>query len=107
MKVVITESKINDLIKDYLMNSYDLLNVEFTIKSVGLGSGPNDKGETSVEQNVIKVYVNNVNDNLNYGDKFGIKRGIIRDLESMFGADFKSYGSSWSIEFFEVIKKPF
>ena len=107
MKVVITESKINDLIKDYLMNSFDLLDVEFATKSVALGSGPNDKGETSVKQNVIKVYVNNVNDGLNYSEKLSIKRGIIRDLESMFGADFKSYGSSWSIEFFEVIKKQF
>ena len=107
MKVVITESKINNLIKDYLMNSYDLLDVEFSTKSVGLGSGPNSKGETSVKQNVIGVYVNNVNDGLNYGEKFSIKRDIIRDLEGMFGTDFKSYGSSWSIEFFEVIKKPF
>lgn len=107
MKVVVTESKINNLIKEYLMNSYDLLDVEFTTKVVGLGSGPNTKGETSVKQNVIKVYVNNVNDNLNYSEKLTIKRDIIRDLESMFGADFKSYGSSWSIEFFEVIKKQF
>ena len=44
MKYILTESKINNMIKDYILKNYDVADVEFGDKRVQLGSGPNEKG---------------------------------------------------------------
>ena len=50
MKVLITESKYNKLIEDYILNGYDVVkNVTFTTKDVYLASG--DKSERSSKDN--------------------------------------------------------
>jgi len=105
MKYIITESKMNNMIKDYILKNYDVADVEFGTKRVGLGSGPNEKGETSIEQISITIYINNIKNTKNYGELIEIKRGVASSLEQLFGIDFKSYGSEWDLTFYQVTRK--
>jgi hypothetical protein len=73
MKYIITESKINNMIKDYILKNQDVIDVDFETKRVHLGSGPNEKGETSVEKKVIVIYINNIKNTKNYGELKSIK----------------------------------
>ena len=66
MKYLITESKISELIKDYILKNYDdVTDVEINTKRVQLGSGPNDKGETIINRKVITIIINNLNKRMN------------------------------------------
>ena len=107
MKYIITESRIENIIKDYILKNYDVMDVEFGTKRVGLGSGPNEKGETSVVQRNITIYINNIKNTKNYGDLREIKVNISKALEQLFGLDFRTYGSEWDLTFYEVNRKEF
>jgi hypothetical protein len=96
MKVLITESKYNKLIEDYILNGYDVVkNVTFTTKDVYLASG--DKSERrTINRNIINV-----------GFKGGemqnsptrTLREIRADVNRMFGLDIDMSGSHWGIEY--------
>lgn len=102
MKYIITESKMNNMIKDYILKYHDVMDVDFETKRVHLGSGPNEKGETSVEQKVIVVYINNIKNDKNYGELKSIKSDIYSSLEGLFGIDFSAYGSEWDLNVYQV-----
>lgn len=107
MKYIITEGRMNNMIKEYILKNYDVVDVVFDIKRVHLASGPNKKGETSVVQTTIEIYINNIKNTKTFVDLQNIKTGIMFNLEQLFGIDFRTYGSEWDLTFYEVTRKPF
>ena len=107
MKYIITEGRMNNMIKEYILKNYDVVDVEFDIKRVHLASGPNKKGETSIDQTTIEIYINNIKNTKTFVDLQNIKTGIMFNLEQLFGIDFRTYGSEWDLTFYEVTRKPF
>lgn len=106
MKIIITESKMENMIKDYILSNYDnIADVEFGVKRVHLGSGPNEKGETSVNQKVIMITLNNLKDKKSRSELHEITREIARILENVFGIDFRAYGSEWGLKFYQIKKE--
>ena len=106
MKIIITESKFENVIKDYILNEYDnIVDVEFGTKRVHLGSGPNEKGETEVNQKVIMVTIDNVKNRKTPGELRENTRKIARIIEGVFGIDFRSYGSEWDLKFYQIKKE--
>jgi hypothetical protein len=102
MKYVITESKMNSVIKDFLLGNTDIIKVEFGTQRVGLGSGPNKKGETSILQKQIFIYIDNIDGDKTYGQLIEMKKSIWSTLKNLFNLDFESYGSEWSVIVNEV-----
>lgn len=107
MKYIITEGRMINMIKEYILKNYDVVDVVFDIKRVHLASGPNKKGETSVVQTTIEIYINNIKNTKTFVDLQNIKTGIMFNLEQLFGIDFRTYGSEWDLTFYEVTRKPF
>ena len=107
MKYIITEGRMNNMIKEYILKNYDVVDVEFDIKRVHLASGPNKKGETSIDQTTIEIYINNIKNTKTFVDLRNIKISIMFNLEQLFGIDFRTYGSEWDLTFYEVTRKPF
>ena len=106
MKIIITESKMENLIKKYIPNDdNDIVDIEFGTKRIGLGSGPNEKGETSVDQKVIMITIDNVKNKKTPSELREVTRKIARTLEGLFGIDFKSYGSEWALKFYQIKKE--
>jgi hypothetical protein len=106
MKYIITESKMENMIKEYILNDdNDVVDVEFGTKRIYLGSGPNKKGETNVDQKVIMITVDNVDNKKTSSELKEGTRKIARTLEGLFGIDFKSYGSEWSLKFYQLKKE--
>ena len=96
----------NNMIKDYILNEYDnIVDVEFGTKRVHLGSGPNEKGETEVNQKVIMVTIDNVKNRKTPGELRESTRKIARIIEGVFGIDFRSYGSEWDLKFYQIKKE--
>lgn len=102
MKYLITENKMESIIKDYILNNYDVMDVEYTESRVHLGSGPNDKGQTDVTQKVINVYIENFKHKKRYGDLKQIKSSLWNTLGSLFGIDLTKYGSEWDLRVYQV-----
>jgi len=90
------------MIKEYLLKNHDVVEVDFETKRVHLGSGPNKKGETNIEQKVIVIYINNIKNTKKYGELRTIQSGITNSLENLFGIDFRSYGSEWDLNVYQV-----
>ncbi len=90
------------MIKDYILKNQDVIDVDFETKRVHLGSGPNEKGETSVEKKVIVIYINNIKNTKNYGELKSIKLDVANSLENLFGIDFRTYGSEWDLNVYQV-----
>ena len=106
MKIIITESKFETMIKDYILNDdNNIVDVEFGTKRVYLGSGPNEKGETEVMQKVIMITIDNVKKKKSSSELRENTRKIANTLEGLFGIDFKSYGSEWDLKFYQIKKE--
>ena len=106
MKYIIRESKMENMVKDYILSNYDnIADVEFGVKRVHLGSGPNEKGETSVNQKVIMITLNNLKDKKSRSELHQITREIAYTLERLFGVDFRTYGSDWDLKFYQIKKE--
>lgn len=98
MKYIITESRIELMLKEYITKSFDAFDVEFTTKNVHLGSGPNEKGETNIKLKVINVYFNYLKDKKSYGELINIKSKLRTSIQGLFGIDLNSYGSEWDLK---------
>jgi len=106
MKYIITESKMENMIKNYLLNNVnDVVDVEFGTKRVHLGSGPNKYGKTNVDQKVIMITIDNVKNKKTPLELREYTREIARTLEGLFGIDFRSYGSEWDLRFYQIKKE--
>ena len=106
MKIIITESGMENIIKKYIPNDdNNIVDIEFRTKRIGLGSGPNEKGETSVDQKVIMITIDNVKNKKTPSELREITRKIASTLENFFGIDFRSYGSEWDLKFYQIKKE--
>jgi len=106
MKIIITESRMENLIKKYIPNDEnDIVDIEFETKRIVLGSGPNEKGETSVDRKVIMITIDNVKNKKTPSEIREITRKIASNLENLLGIDFRSYGSEWDLKFYEIKKE--
>lgn len=97
MKFIISESKFNNLIEKYILDTYPMVNdVYFTTKKVKLGSGPNSRGEDIIDKQIIVIKYDH--EKLELPPISTLMR-IRTNLNSVFGLDMGFYGSDWDIEF--------
>lgn len=96
MKVLIKESKYNNLIENYILNGYPVVkNVTFTTKDVYLASG--DKSERrTIQRNIINV---GFRGGEMQNSPTRTLREIRADINRMFGLDIDMSGSHWGIEY--------
>jgi len=90
------------MIKEYILNNYDVMDVEYTTKKVHLASGPNEKGETQVTQKVINVYVENFKHQKKYSEIKEIKSKLWNTLNGLFGLDLDKYGNEWDLIVYQL-----
>ena len=105
MKYIITESRIEGLVKEFILDNYDVVNVDITTVKVKLGSGPNKEGKDIIDRKVINVDIKNDNNRDNYYNiiQFGTKIG--EDLKNYFGFALGEYGSDWGLKIYVIIRK--
>ena len=96
MKVLIKESKYNNLIENYILNGYPVVkNVTFTTKDVYLASG--DKSERrTIKRNIINV---GFRGGEMQNSPTRTLREIRADINRMFGLRIDESGSNWGIEY--------
>jgi hypothetical protein len=102
MKYLITENRMESMIKDYILKNYDVLDVEYTTSMSYLASGPNEKGETNVTVKVINVYIENFKHLKRRSDMKDIKSSIWNVLNGLFGIDLGMYGTEWGLKVYQV-----
>ena len=96
MKLLITESKYNKLIEDYVLDGYPVVkNVTFTTKDVYLASG--DKSERrTIQRNIINV---GFRGGEMQNSPTRTLREIRADVNRMFGLRIDESGSDWGLEY--------
>jgi hypothetical protein len=102
MKYIITENRMELMIKEYILNNYDVMDVEYTTKKVHLASGPNEKGETMVTQKVINVYIENFKHQKSRSEIKDIKSKLWNTLNGLFGLDLEKYGNEWDLTVYQL-----
>lgn len=102
MKYIITENKMESMIKDYILNHYDVMDVDYTLHNVHLASGPNAKGERNIRCKRINVYVENIRGEKRLHEIQEIKTSIWNMLDGLFGIDISEYGSEWDLRVYQV-----
>jgi len=102
MKYLITENRMESMIKDYILKNYDVLDVEYTTIKSYLGSGPNEKGEINVTVKVINVYIENFKHQKRHSEILEIKSSIWNVLNGLFGIDLGMYGTEWALKVYQV-----
>jgi hypothetical protein len=102
MRYIITESRIENIIKDYILNNYDVMDVDLIGGKIHLGSGPNEKGQTEIEQKIIVVYINNIKGEKSRDEIRKIKKTLWDRLNGLFGINLDKYGSGWRLITYQV-----
>jgi hypothetical protein len=104
MKYILTESRLNNTIENYLVSNYDyIVSVSFQRRGVWLASE-----DRRIERTVIVVIVDphkvlegNLEGEFN-GYNSDIRSNIWRNLNEFFSLGFDEYGSEWDIEVYGV-----
>ena len=104
MKFLITESRLNQTIKQYLESKYDyIVSVSFNQKNVlSAGQGYRVRSVTliSIIVDPHKILDGNISGSFQGYDR-DIRRNIWNDLK-IFGLGLDKYGSDWDIEVFGI-----
>ena len=104
MKYLITESRLNQTIKQYIESNYDyVVSVSFNKKNVlSAGQGYRVRSVTliSVIVDPYKILEGNISGSFQGYDR-DIRRNIRNDLK-IFGLGLDKYGSDWDIEVFGI-----
>ena len=96
MKVLITESKYNKLIEDYILNGYPVVkSVTFTTKGVYLASVDKSE-ERTIQRNIIVIGL--ISGQMTHSPSWTL-RDIARDVNRMFGLGIEQPGSHWGIDY--------
>jgi hypothetical protein len=97
MKVLITENKMSNLIKKYILSNYSMVaDVYFTPDTIYLGGGPNHKGEKGLFTRTV-IHIVYINGKMEYSPTYTTKK-ISREINDMFGLRLTNYGSYWDIK---------
>lgn len=100
MKYLLTESKINDLIKKFALKSFpEVSDVFFTTKSVMLGS---TEGRPIIEQTIINVVINNSNNEMTKQQLYKLQKKIVNSIDSMFSLEHSNYESEWDFRIYQL-----
>lgn len=100
MKYLITESKINDLIKKFILEEFpNVYSVKFYPTSVTLGSS---EGFPSIVRTEIVVVIDNIDDRLNRSQLWDLRHKIQDSVDKVFGLNTEKYGSEWGFKFFQL-----
>jgi len=102
MKYIITENKMESMIKEYILKNYDVLDVEYTESNAYLASGPNKNGETTIKVKVINVYIENFKHQKRLSDIQKIKYSLWETLEGIFGINLSEYGTKWDLNVYQL-----
>jgi len=98
MKILITEDKRIKLIQNYITTTFPVVHsVDIRQKDVLLGSGPNKYGEEGVIK-VNQITVNFKGGKMQYSPTYTLNK-ISRQVNNMFGLDWKEYGSHWDFDY--------
>jgi len=104
MKYLITENRVNETIKKYIMTMYPIVyDVKFKIVKKVLGS---TKGMPVVEETVIVVIFNNSNNDLKPDLLYSTRIEIINSVDTTFNLEHNLYGSNWDFNFFKLAVVP-
>ena len=103
MKLLITESKSQNLIRAYTLKMFpDVKDVKFTTKRKVLGS---TEGSPVKEETVIMIIIDNTKDGFkkkyNDWEIKAVKNKIFQDLNETFSLEVDKYGSDWGFEFYQ------
>jgi len=91
MKVLITENKLHNSIKRYILDGYPVVkNVTFTKKDVYLDNG--DKSERNI------IVIGLISGQMTHSPSWTM-RDIGRDVNRMFSLDIEQSGSDWGIDY--------
>ena len=104
MKHIITESRLNQAIKQYIESYYDyVVSVSFYDVSVWLANEDRSKSRTIIRVIVdpYKILDGNISGSFKSYDK-DIRRDIWNNLNKLFSLGFDKYGSDWDIEVFGI-----
>lgn len=100
MKYIITESKVNLIIKKVILDEFSMVKeVRFTNLKVVMGSS---QGAPTIERTVIWVILDNGQNQYDRNQLIEIRRNIRSLVDGIFGLDLGKYGSEWDIEFRQV-----
>ncbi len=92
MKYVISENKKEDVIKKFIMATFDRVDdVWYEKRTVLYGSGR--------EVTIIYVLVNNLDNEMSTQDLRELKRKIIDKTDKFFNLKYNTYGSNWEFGF--------
>jgi hypothetical protein len=107
MKYIISENRKEDIIKQYIMSTFDRVDdVWYEKRTMYYGSGPVN-GKDRGEQTIIYVLVNNLDDELSKQDLQELKQKIINRIDKVFNLKYNSYGSNWGFGFRKKVIEPF
>lgn len=95
-----------NIIKYYLLDNYDLYKVDFSEKRVQLGSGAVD-GETIINVKVVNIYFDNIDGKTTSQEMYTISGKIWDDLNNLFGLELDKYGSKWELNVYQIKKELF
>ena len=99
MKYVISENKKEDVIKKFIMATFDRVDdVWYEKRTVLYVSGPVN-GKNKGEVTIIYILVNNLDDELSTQDLRELKRKIIDKTDKVFNLKYNTYGSNWEFGF--------
>ncbi len=105
MKYLLTESKLERIIENFILNEFSDLNiisVSFRKRGITLASD----GGRSITRNVIVIVIdpfNRASGNLEEQHKaynYGIRREIFNSIDNMFSLKMSEYGSEWELEIY-------
>lgn len=100
MKYLISETKMNSTIRNFIMESYPMVgDVQYYSQGVTLGS---TKGAPKINQTIIRVIFDNKDNRYSREDLIQLKNQIIKKVDGLFGLDTPKYGSEWGWDFRQV-----
>ena len=100
MKYLISETKMNSTIRNFIMESYPMVgDVQYYSQTLVLGS---TEGQPRISQTIIRVIFDNKDNRYSREDLIQLKNQIIKKVDGVFGLDTKAYGSKWDWDFRQV-----
>lgn len=99
MKYLISETKMNSTIKNFIMESFPMVgDVQYYFQALILGS----RGNKKISQTIIRVIFDNKDNRYSREDLIQLRNQIIQKVDGVFGLDTKMYGSEWGWDFRQV-----
>lgn len=104
MKYIITENRLNNPIKNFILTSYPIIHeVFFTTSNRILGS---TEGRPTIEVTTIHIILDNSDNNLVIRELENISKEIVKTVNRFFILNHRSYGSKWEFQISQLSITP-